>query len=150
MVTPACPNPALPRLELACQASGSRAGLGQILSTEKQEHAVSAELACRFANGQITKEAYTVSEKGVSVTVLGEGAIGYALPALCFDGEASPIITADEKTMTVAYEGWLCRYTTNGSIQDLNRTAANRNGHYRGFLATAENTLNVKIEIFRQ
>ena len=75
------------------------------------------------------------------------GEIGYTLPAFCFDGEVSPQITVGEHSLTVSYEGWVCRYTTNGKIEDLKKIAANRNGHYRVFLATAQNALKVKIEI---
>ena len=73
--------------------------------------------------------------------------IGYALPAFCFDGEISPAIAVEEHSLTVSYEGWICRYTTNGTILDLNTVAANRNGHYRAFVVSAQNSLNVKIGI---
>ena len=52
-----------------------------------------------------------------------------------------------KQILTVSYEGFICRYTTNGKIVDLNKIAANRNGHYRVFIATSQNTLDVKIEI---
>ena len=96
------------------------------------------------------QESYVVEEKGVSVTVTGEGEIGYALPAFAFDGEASPEIAVDAHTLSIAYNGWICRYTTDGTIVDQNRIAANRNGHYRAFLATANDTLTIKIEIVKQ
>ena len=87
---------------------------------------------------------------GVSVEIRGEGKLGYALPALSFDGEISPKVVAEEHSLTVFYEGWSCRYTTNGRISEEKGIAANRNGHYRRFLAFAENTLNVKIEIIKE
>jgi heme/copper-type cytochrome/quinol oxidase subunit 2 len=49
--------------------------------------------------------------------------------------------------MTVAYEGHLCRYTTNGEITDTGITAANRNGRYKVFCARACGRLHIQIEI---
>ena len=85
----------------------------------------------------------------MSITVDGDGEIGYTLPAFCFDGEVSAEIVSDDHSLTVYYEGWMCRYTTDGTILDLNSIAANRNGHYRVFVATSQHTLNVKIEIVK-
>ena len=109
-----------------------------------------ATLLCAFDNGKILKERYTVNEQGVSITVEGKGEIGYAIPILCFDGEKSPALEIGDHSLTVFYEGWICRYTTNGTVMDLERTAANRNGHYRAFLATAQHALEVKIEILQE
>ena len=108
-----------------------------------------ATLICRFENGRCIKERYTVSENGVSTVVEGDGEIAFSLPALCFDGENAPEIVADKSSLTVTYAGWSCRYTTDGTVLDLDKIAANRNGHYRVFLATAQNILNVKIEIVK-
>ena len=119
----------------------------QVINTSTDHDSASATVLCEFENDRAVKEHYTVTENGVAITVEGDGEIGYALPAFCFDGAVSPQITAAEHTLTVSYEGWMCRYTTNGRIMDLNRTAANRNGHYRGYIAISQNTLNVKIEL---
>ena len=105
------------------------------------------ELLCRFPNGQSTREKHRVGAYGVSVTLEGKGEIGYTLPALCFDGESSPEILAEEHSLTVRYGDFCCRYVTDGKVIDSGRIAANRNGHYRVFLATAENRLQVSIEI---
>ena len=56
-------------------------------------------------------------------------------------------ISCDKNTLTIAYEGWVCHYTTSGIIEDLGGIAYNRNGYYRRFLAVGEKNLNVKIEI---
>jgi hypothetical protein len=119
----------------------------EVQATATEEASASATLLCRFAQAQATKEHYTVTEDGVSIRIEGDGEIGYALPAFCFDGEVAPRVTFDEHSLTVAYEGWVCKYTTDGSICDLQRAAANRNGHYRVFVATANRTLNVTVEI---
>lgn len=119
----------------------------EILESRTKAEDASATLLCRFVNERTIKECYTVNEGGVSIRAEGDGEIGYVLPAFCFDGEVSPKIVAEKNSLTVSYDGWVCRYITDGRILNLNKIAANRNGHYRLFLATAQNALNVKIEI---
>ncbi len=122
----------------------------EVLESRTDKDSASATILCNLAEDRVVKEYYTVNENGVAITVEGDGEIGYTLPAFCFDGEVSPEITVEEHSLTVSYENWICRYTTNGTISDLNIIAANRNGHYRAFLASTQNTLNVKIEIKKQ
>ncbi|MBQ8719544.1 MAG: hypothetical protein IJY65_00745 [Clostridia bacterium] len=109
-----------------------------------------ATLTCDFGAGRVSREHYTVSESGVTVSVEGEGEIGYVLPAFSFDGECYSEITLDAHSLTVSYGGFACRYTTDGTVLDLGRTAANRNGHYRAFLATGSGKLKLKIEIIKE
>ncbi len=119
----------------------------EVLESETDKDSASATILCKLTEDRVVKEYYAVNESGVSITVEGNGEIGYTLPSFCFDGETSPQIVSDDHSLTVSYEGWICRYTTNGTVSGLNKIAANRNGHYRVFIATAQNTLNVKIEI---
>lgn len=119
----------------------------ELLNAITDKDSALATIQCEFNGDCVIKEHYEVNENGVSITVEGDGEIGYTLPAFCFDGEKHTDIAMDRDSLTVSYDGWICRYTTNGVIFDLNRIAANRNGHYHTFLATAQHTLNVKIEI---
>ena len=119
----------------------------ELLNATTDKDSALATIQCEFNDDCVVKEHYEVNENGVSITVEGDGEIGYTLPAFCFDGEKHTDIAMDRDSLTVSYDGWICRYTTNGVIFDLNRIAANRNGHYHTFLATAQHTLNVKIEI---
>jgi hypothetical protein len=119
----------------------------EVLNTSTDKDSASTTILCRFSDDRSVKEYYVVNQNGVSITVEGNGEIGYTLPAFCFDGEKYTDICADGNCLTVSYEGWVCRYTTNGVVSDLNRIAANRNGHYRAFIVTAQNTIDVKIEI---
>lgn len=118
------------------------------LSEGKQE--ANAEIICRFTNGKITKNRYTVAENGVLIEISCEGKLAHMLPAFAFDGETETTIQASAHELTIAYRGWLCRYTTTGEIVDLSVTARNRNGHYRAFAAVGENTLSVEISIFKE
>lgn len=122
----------------------------ELISTAEERDFASAALSCSFPDGTTLKESYKVSENGVNITVEGDEEIGYALPALCFDGEIRPYINCTKNTLTVSYEGYICRYTTDGRITDLGRVAANRNGHYRAFVASADKKLSVKIEIVKE
>ena len=119
----------------------------EVSEYKADKKSASATLLCRFADDRTVREHYTLDENGVSITAEGDGEIGYTLPAFCFDGEVSPEITVGKHSLEVSYDGWVCRYTTNGVICDPDRIATNRNGHYRAFIATSQNTLNVKIEI---
>ena len=129
---------------------GAESGVQYELSTDATTDTDAlCELLCKFTDGREIKESYTVDENGVSITVGGDGTLGYVLPAFCFDGANKPVIEVGQNALTVAYDGWICRYTTDGTILDLHQTAANRNGHYNVFLATAENDLHLHIEIVK-
>jgi hypothetical protein len=127
--------------------AAERSARYKVLETAVTENTAAVTLLCRFADGETVREHYVVDQSGVSITVTGEGRIGYALPAFCFDGEVSPAIAAEEKSLTVTYRGGVCRYNTGGRILDLNRLLANRNGHYRAFLAEGEDRLEVRVEL---
>lgn len=93
---------------------------------------------------------YSIDGEGVKVTVNGEGKLLHLLPAFSFDGENETFITFENDILEVEYEGWICRYSSNGAIKDLGKTARNRNGFYRLFYAEGESELSVKIEIFKK
>ncbi len=163
-----CPCPATPRYTVDIEkpfafsmCSAIREGDGWRFATEEgteykvlecgtDKDSASATILCKLTEDRALKESYTVNENGVSITVVGDGEIGYTLPALCFDGEVSPQTVFDDHSLTVSYEGWICRYTTNGTIVNLNRMAANRNGHYQTFLAIGEEEVHVNIELIKQ
>ncbi len=121
----------------------------EVVETSQTKDCASATLLCHFDDGSAVEECYTVDERGVSIRIKGDGEIGFALPAFCFDGECAPEIVTKERSLTVSYEGWACRYTTDGRILNMEKVAANRNGHYQAFLAAGETSLNVKIEIVK-
>ena len=118
----------------------------QTVSLEEQDAAAAAEMKCEFINGKAVETRYTVDRNGVKIENRGAGKLGFMLPAFAFDGEARTEITCDGNTLTVAYEGWICRYTTDGVITDTGHIAANRNGHYRIFAAEGTDILGVNVE----
>jgi len=135
-------------LQFACDL-GVKHEVMRCLTDEMGAH---ADIICRFLEGGELRTGYTVNNGGVCITVQGEADehVAYTLPALCFDGEVSPEITAGEHTLEIAYGGWICRYTTDGTVRDTGMTAYNRNGHYRVFTAEGRGTFAVKVEIVRE
>ncbi|MBO5701666.1 MAG: hypothetical protein J6S71_04440 [Clostridia bacterium] len=92
---------------------------------------------------------YVIADGCVTVTVVGDGEILHMLPAFSFDGEIETVITLSNNMLEIAYEGWICRYSANGDIRDLGKTARNRNGYYKLFCAEGNGKLDLKIEIIK-
>jgi hypothetical protein len=132
-----------------CFATGKETAY-EVVALTQSDGCAKAEIVCCFESGKTVKSAYTVSENGVCVAVCGEGEIAFSLPAFAFDGETHTGITADEHTLQIRYEGWVCRYVTDGRIIDLNSVAENRNGRYRAFSAIGKEHLGVHIEILKE
>lgn len=111
-----------------------------------------AEVICCFEDLQKIHTAYTVNDSGVRIHARGEEdrVIVHTLPALCFDGESTPAIRADGHTLEIGYGGYLCRYTTDGTVRDTGRVAYNRNGHYRVFVAEGRGEVSVQVEIVKK
>ncbi len=120
----------------------------ELVETSQRGDVVSAVINCNFENGSSTREEFSVSAEGVSVLARGEGEVGFAIPAFFFDGEKNTEISANKNLLSVKYEGYECRYTTDGEIINLNKIAENRNGQYKAFVAVANKEVRVKIEIF--
>ena len=119
----------------------------ETLRTETTDTSATVALLCRFPDGETVQSTYTVDKTGVSIEVCGNGEVAFSLPAFFFDGDTYTAITHAEDRLTVAYEGWQCHYTTNGTVTDSGMLAANRNGHYGAFFASAPDTLRVHIEL---
>lgn len=85
----------------------------------------------------------------VEIKVSGENRVLHMLPTFSFDGESEAKITLENNVLQIEYQGWICRYSTDGEIKDLCKAARNRNGFYRLFYAEGYETLNIKIEIIK-
>jgi len=127
-----------------CFAADSRVTHGMLESVCTDDTAA-VRMLCRFPEEQTVEVQYTAGEDGVDITVTGEGEIAYMLPAFCFDGEEYPTITCDGYTLEITYKGWVCRYTTDGTIVDTGEISCNRNGHYRVFTAAGKECLRVHV-----
>ena len=105
-----------------------------------------ATFSCRFGEETVDVR-YRLDNGGLTVEVTGEKEVACLLPAFFFDGEKYSEISAEDRSLSVLYEGWECRYTTDGLIQNLDRMGGNRNGHYKAFVASAKGTVKVQAEI---
>ncbi len=119
----------------------------RLVGTSMNDGEAYAGLRCAFENGAEILEEYFLNKEGVEIIVSGEGEVGFALPAFDFDGERNTEITLVGKTLTVAYEGYKCEYSTGGKITDLDLTAYNRNGFYKAFVASGKKKIRVKVKI---
>ena len=106
-------------------------------------------ICCKFSNNETVFTSYKVDKNGVFIEISRKGELAHMLPAFYFDGQAYTDITFDKKHLSVIYDGWECRYTTNGKLTYSGKLAANRNGHYKVFWAAARDSLWVKIKIAR-
>lgn len=126
---------------------GADSGEYRVLSYGTESGIAKAVLVCTFADGRCVTEEYSLDSTGLTLRLSGDGLIGYALPAFDFDGAEHSEICKDGSILTVTYGGWQCRYRASSDIVDLHRTCANRNGHYRTYLAKGEGELSVRVDI---
>lgn len=101
-------------------------------------------------DGRLITTCCTLSPDGVEVTAEGDGEIALMLPAFFFDGETYADIICGEKDLSVAYDGAICRYTSDGNIVDLNKICGNRNGEYRIFAVTGNNKIKITVQVQTQ
>ncbi|MBQ4112474.1 MAG: hypothetical protein IJD38_06735 [Clostridia bacterium] len=120
--------------------------LWRVRRTGTSPDIVFAILSCAFED-RTTILDYTVSSEGIVIIQKGKGIQHHAIPVLGFDGEHHTAVTVEGSVLTAAYEGWLCRYTVSGGITEIGTTAANRNGHYRVFVASGTETLEIRVEL---
>ncbi len=109
-----------------------------------------AKFKIMLESGDIIDSSYSVSVDGVKIDLSGVGEIAHLLPAFAFDGEENTEILADKNCLEITYEGWSCRYTTDGEIVDAGQIACSRHGHYKVFYAKAKDRLSLNVEIFKK
>ena len=121
----------------------------EVIEAFSDDCAAYAALRVCFADGACVQTRYAVSAGGVRIEATGENDVSYMLPALYFDGEQYAGIELADNELRVFYGGWLCRYVADGVIRDTGKLGANRNGHYRAYMAQAKRKLHIRIEIGR-
>lgn len=90
-----------------------------------------------------------LSHRGLTMTLKGEGEQTMTLPALLYDGAGKSEVSCDGHELSIEFDGWRCRYVTDGLITDSGKTLANRNGTLRRYDATASGTLHIHASIDR-
>ena len=88
-----------------------------------------------------------LSSDGLETILSGADELALTLPVLCFDGETRVEAKVGARSLAISFNGWTCRWETNGEIVDTGKVYANRNGHYRRFEARGKKRLSVKISI---
>ncbi|MBR1576148.1 MAG: hypothetical protein IJ654_06850 [Bacteroidales bacterium] len=111
---------------------------------------VSARTGCVIlTDGQSTWTS-RLSRRGLKMTLKGKGDQALTLPAFAFDGESRTRIDCDGKSLTICFNGWQCRYTTNGTITPTGLEYANRNGHLLRYDATGSERLVIRVRIRKE
>ena len=100
-------------------------------------------------DGKTLTTALTLSTEGAEITVKGDGRVAVMLPAFAFDGETRSELICGMHRLTVNYQGYTCRYNTDGELADTGKDGGNRNGVYNIFAATGESSVTVKVEIYK-
>ena len=91
-----------------------------------------------------------LSSDGLETILSGADEVALTLPVLSFDGETHVDAKVGAKSLAITFNGWTCRWETDGEIVDTGKVYANRNGHYRRFEARGKKRLTVKISITRE
>ena len=73
----------------------------------------------------------------------GKGEQAMSLPVFVTDGERTSRIVVGTNTLEIAFDGWLCRYETDGRLTDTGLVYGNRNGHYRRFDVHGDGSVRV-------
>jgi hypothetical protein len=121
----------------------------RVIGTTAENGIAETTVECTFSNGKSVRVSYALSKYGVEITASGDGEILFMLPAFSFDGESHTEITLDEQSLSISYEGYVCRYTTDGEICDTGHIGANRNGHYRAFYAKSFGKMMIGVKIVK-
>ena len=87
---------------------------------------------------------------GIRIVTESDGLTGLMLPIFAFDGAHHTEVTHTENCVAVRYQDWVCRYSTDGRIEDTGLTCTNRNGQYRIFRAEEMSSVAVNITIERE
>lgn len=111
------------------------------------EHCSYAVFECTREDGSSYTETLTLSDEGAKLTVKGKGKLAITFPAFLYDGKTETSVTQTENSLSVTYNGYTCTYITDGKITDRNIIAANRNGHYKLYIAEGEKEITLEIKM---
>lgn len=119
---------------------------------ESQTNGEKANITFECAIGGINKVKFSclAEEDGIFLEASSseKKTVAISLPVFFFDGEAYTKISTDGGKIAVEYDGWICEYESN-NISYLNAVYANRNGIYKGYIATGKGNVNLRIRIHK-
>ena len=120
-----------------------------LISSEEGKESARVKFHCEFESGEKVAFDCSVEENGVLLQAQANAdeEVAIALPVFAFDGETHTKITESNGKILVEYEGWICEYTAQ-NISNLEKEFANRNGIYKGYLASGKENVSVRIKIY--
>lgn len=128
--------------EYACEG-----GRYSLISRKKDSCSVSAKFEITTKSGVKIEEECRVSAEGVEITVKGYGDVAIQFPLFDFDGSNHSEKHSLKNGVAVTYCGYVCSYTTDGTIMDKGYEFANRNGHCNAYAAMNRNSVTLRIRI---
>lgn len=137
------------RYALSCEPGTDYTLVDKSVTDAKTE----IEWCCRLNNGIEIHEKCILSDDGVQLSFIGgknftdDKKLCCVLPVFEDDGKNKTVVKAEEQKIEINYCGWQCCYITTGKIQDWQKRYANRNGHYKAYIAKADKLLDVKVTI---
>ena len=108
---------------------------------------MSAKFEITTKSGAKIEEECNVSAEGVEITVKGCGDVAIQFPLFEFDGSKYSEKHSLKNGIAVTYYGYVCSYTTDGTIVDKGCEFANRNGHCNVYSAMNTNSVTLRIQI---
>lgn len=119
-----------------------------LIESTVKDTQVRVAFQCGFVDGTQVQFSSVVDEcVVVEVEHNEDKEVGIALPVFDFDGETHTKIRETGDKIQVEYDGWACEYSSN-SISELKAYFANRNGIYKGYIATGKGKVSVWIKIY--
>ncbi len=116
-----------------------------LIHNETNEKFSKVSLECTVGDASFV-QTLTIYDDFAEVSISGLGNVKLLFPVFDTDGKAKTNITETANSVCVSYNGCKCTYTSeNGTIQNLNTTYANRNGHYNAYAINAVNEAKLKI-----
>ena len=105
----------------------------RFIKSESDENKAEAIFDVKLFWDITVTQKYTVSQNGVDILQSGCENLGFMLPVFAFDGKDNTKITVAENKITVEYQGAVCTYSFDGSVDPDYKLYYNRNGRYRGY-----------------
>lgn len=109
------------------------------------------EVEYLFPSGEKLEARYLLNGNGMQIKIKASSPVRCLLPAFQFNGEEETKITSGKNHLEVHFKGFFCRYETEeGTIQKLDGSARNRNGHYGVFAAEGNGELTILISLEKE
>lgn len=124
--------------------SAERYALYRFLESQSSDDHASVSFGVQLSPEVSMKQSYSVSARGVDITLSGWDKLGFMVPVFAYDGAEATEISVSENTIAVAYQGARCTYRFAGIPQEKG-IYYNRNGRYRVYRIESRH-LHIEME----